>query len=115
MVTLSDGLSDLTPTLPLMSHRAHITATAGRWLNARKQPGEELGLGVDHDRDGWQLVIRTGDVAVTAHCGQDPSDDVIAGVLAGLVADARKKATLGAEVKARRAGTRPGGANAPAQ
>lgn len=112
MVTLSYDwppaepyLSDVTATLPSMSQRARITQIAAGWLNAHKQPGEELGLGVEQQRDGWRLVIRSGDVGVTAHCGPDPDDATIAAVLIGLLADARKQAAIGAKVKAERFGS----------
>ncbi len=85
-----------------MVQRGHVTQLAAAWLSEQKQPGEELGLGVDQRPDSWRLVIRTGDVGVTASCGPDPEDDVIRAVLVSLLADARQQAALGAGVKARR-------------
>jgi hypothetical protein len=97
-------------TLPAMGtsdERARITAIAAEHLRAQMRPGEALGLGVERSRpSGWQIIVKSGDVGVSAHCGGAPDDDVIRTVLITLLAGARAQSVIGQQVKEARYGGR---------
>lgn len=88
-----------------VSERARITAAAADWLNEHKAPGESVALAVEPARpDGWQLILRIGDVGVAAQLGAEPPGDTVRGVLVGLLADARRQAEIDRRVNAGRFG-----------
>jgi len=100
------------------SQHAHYTRLSADYINAHKLPGEAIGVAIEPGGwaalkppqpapgQDWTVTLKLGDVGIRANCGADPDDDTLMAVLAGVLADARRQAAIGAEVKRRRYGPR---------